>query len=324
MAIGKTGDSGWTIYNEQFYGGWSEVIQQNIDAFNTSSAGAITLSSRAIKGHYEQQTFIKTISSLISRRDITSVSAATDLALPMAEIATVKLNRKIGPVAHTIDSLRKLGRDDQEISFVLGQQVGSAIAQEMLNTALSGTTQALLNVAANLYDGTASTLTHAALTQGLQKFGDQSNRIVCFVMHSKQYFDLVRQALTDKIVEVAGATIYSGSVATFNRPVLVTDSASIWLDTTTDNYYCLGLVAGAVKIEESEERNIVAQTVTGLENLVVRMQGEYAYNVGMKGFTWDITNGGLNPDGTAIGTGTNWDKVASDTKDTAGVVVKTL
>jgi len=34
-----------------------------------------------------------------------------------------------------------------------------------------------------------------------------------------------------------------------------------------------------------------------------------------------VTHGGANPDATAIGTGSNWDKVATSNKDCAGVVL---
>jgi hypothetical protein len=56
--------------------------------------------------------------------------------------------------------------------------------------------------------------------------------------------------------------------------------------------------------------------------LVVRVQAEYAYSLGIKGFKYDVANGGANPDATAVGTASNWDKVATDKKDLAGVILK--
>ena len=58
--------------------------------------------------------------------------------------------------------------------------------------------------------------------------------------------------------------------------------------------------------------------------LRVRLQGEYAYNVGVKGTAWDVANGGVNPDDATLGTGTNWDSVMDDVKDLAGVHIETL
>jgi hypothetical protein len=83
-------------------------------------------------------------------------------------------------------------------------------------------------------------------------------------------------------------------------------------------------VSGAVEVENSEEQDIVVQDVTGLENLVVRFQGEYAYNLGVKGFKYDVTNGGANPNATAVALGTNWDTNLGSVKDRAGVCLMTL
>lgn len=323
MAIGKKTD--FIIYDEQFFTGMSEVVEQNANSFNAASNGAIQLVPQRLIGDYDKESFTKLISGLVTRRDVTSVAAATDSALTQGENVLVKINRKIGPVANTLDSFRKIGKDMQEMSFILGQQVGQAVAADYLNTATNALVAALGNVATLKYDQTANatkTLNHSALVNGLALFGDASSKVAAFVMHSKPYFDLVQAAISDKIFEVAGVTIYSGTVATFNRPVIVTDSAPLLTVGGPNTYSVLGLTESGVVIKESEDRYITSQEVTGLENLVIRMQGEYAFNLGLKGFTWDVTNGGANPADAAIGTGTNWDKTATDNKSTAGVLIK--
>jgi hypothetical protein len=60
-------------------------------------------------------------------------------------------------------------------------------------------------------------------------------------------------------------------------------------------------------------QKIVIKMITGLEQLVVEIQGEYANTVSIEGFAWDVTNGGSNPNDTALATTTNWDKVRTDT-----------
>lgn len=61
----------------------------------------------------------------------------------------------------------------------------------------------------------------------------------------------------------------------------------------------LGLTASGVVVQRSEEETISAQMVTGLEQLVMRIQGEHAFNAGCKGFKRDVTDGGANPTDTA-------------------------
>jgi Major capsid protein 13-like len=68
----------------------------------------------------------------------------------------------------------------------------------------------------------------------------------------------------------------------------------------------------------------VMQEITGLDTLVLRYQGEFAYNLGVKGFKWDTANGGVNPVNSAINDGTNWDPALTDVRERAGVVMTTL
>lgn len=327
MAIGKHTD--FKIYEPEFYGGMYEAISQNVNGFNGASQGAIQLIAQAQKGHFEKDSFFKTIANLITRRDIDAVTGVTDLAMPQEENIAVKVNRKIGPLAHTLDSWRKLGTDAREMSFVFGKAVGDEQTKDYINTAILSVEAAIGAVAALNVDKTAAsptTLTHSYLVDGLATFGDASNNIVAWVMHSKTYFDLVKQAISDKVFEVAGATIYGASPGTFNRPVVVIDAPALNNDVTslsTDNdYSVLGLVNGAVQIKETEGREIVSEVVTGLENLVMRVQGEYAFNVRVKGCKWDVTNGGKNPTDAALGTGSNWDKNVTSNKAFAGFRIK--
>ena len=65
------------------------------------------------------------------------------------------------------------------------------------------------------------------------------------------------------------------------------------------------------------------ETVTGNENIKKQWQGEYSFVMGLLGYAWDKTNGGSSPTDVAVGTGTNWDKIVTSDKDTAGVLLNT-
>lgn len=325
MAIGKASD--FKIYEPEFYGGMAEGIAQNVQAFNAASNGAIRLVARALKGHYEKESFFKDISGLISRRDITSVSAATDLAMTQGEFVSVKVNRKIGPAAQTIDAFRKAGLSPQEMSFSLGKMIGDRKLKDYINTAILSAETALDGQSALKVDKSAAsptTLTHQWLVAAMALLGDSAQNIRAWVMHSKPFFDLMGQAITDKIFGVADVTIFGGGPGSLGKPIIVTDAPALWdlNGSALDTYNVLGLVDGAVTVTESEEQEIVSEVVTGLENLVMRLQGEYAFNVGVKGFQWDVANGGPNPDDTALGVTTNWDKAATENKNLAGVRLK--
>jgi hypothetical protein len=50
------------------------------------------------------------------------------------------------------------------------------------------------------------------------------------------------------------------------------------------------------------------------------MQVDYSFGLGLKGYSWDQTNGGKSPTDAELATGTNWDKVVTSDKHTAGVL----
>lgn len=324
MTAGTKSD--FKIYHPQFTAGYTEVMTQNAMLFNEASRGAIQVSTNVMKGDYAYEAFMASLSNIVTRRDITSVSAVSDIKLSMGENVSVKLNRKIGPLGATLDSFRKAGFSQERYSFFLGQQVAKQVWLDRLNTSLAALYPALNAITAVVKDATSSTLKTTNLVDGLAKFGDASDRIVCWISHSKSAFNLMNDQIANYQMDmVAGYNIITGNLRTFNRPLIMTDSSSLLLTTPDpDEYVTLGLVEGAIVIEESEIPLVITEIVSGLENLVFRTQGEYAYNLSLKGFTWDVGNGGANPDATAIATATNWDKTATDNKDLAGVVIKSL
>lgn len=331
MAIAKGSD--FTIYSEEFNSAVTETLVQNTEVFNAASGGSIVLRAQAHRGNYLRESLFATIAGLVSRRDLTSVAAVTDLGLTSPEKVSVKINRKVGPAATTLDAWRKILLDlgdnpetqNSTFSYLLGQQAAKAISVDYVNTALLAASVALTGQSSVVYDISSlspATISHTYLATLLSKMGDAANRIVCFVMHSSIYWQLVKQSITDQVVEVAGVVIQTGTPATFNRPVIVTDSAGLIDQASPTRYYTLGLTAGAVEVLESEGRQMFADLVTGLEQVVIRLQGEHAFTVGLKGFTWDVSTGGANPLDAAIGTAANWDLIATDLKDGPGVLLK--
>ncbi|ARO24750.1 hypothetical protein TAL182_CH03004 [Rhizobium sp. TAL182] len=328
MATGLASD--FKVYQEYMKTRATETLVQQGNLFNAASNGAIVLTTTEKAGDYEYESFFKSISGLISRRDTTSTSDATALKMTQDEFIRVKLNRKIGPVDQTRDSFRKIFAryDEEEFSGILGEQIAVAQQLDMLNAGLLAARAALVNVSSGALMHTiasSGTVTTTGLVDGLSKFGDRAERVVCWVMHSKVYFDLVKQQITANIDGLSNFNVQTGTPVTLNRPVIVTDSDNLKVTSgspAVTDYYTLGLTANAILGEVTETNDVVIDDVTGKENLITRLQGEFAYNAGLKGFKWDTSNGGANPNDTALGTGTNWDKAVTADKDLAGIVVK--
>lgn len=319
MAITTVADM--KVYEAQFQSGLVETLQQNTNAFNAASNGAIVLRSAEVKGNFQQSAFYAKTSGIISRQDLTSTSALTPVKIAQEENVAVKLHRKAA-VDLTQKAAKMVGVTLDEFIFAFGQDYAKDMQADMLNMALLAARVALANESSVTNDITGETtksISHKALLQTLAKFGDAASNIAAWVMHSQQYYELGIQGITDNVTGVTDGIIRRVDVPGLGRPILVTDSASL-IDSS--DYFVLGLAAGGIDVNQSEAVNTVIQDVTGLEQLVVRHQSEYAYNLGVKGFKWDISNGGANPDDSAVGTAGNWDKVASDSKSLAGVVLQ--
>ncbi len=319
------------VYDEYAAGRTNELLAQFGDVFNRASNGAIKLTSKTAKGNYAYESFFVNLgATLAARRDNTSVGAQTDTALTQDEHIKVKLSRKIKPVATTRDAwLKAFGSISQaEFGDVLGEQVANIMQLEMVNGVLGACRGALKQQSASyVTESSLGSISTGSLISALAAMGDRANRVVCWVMHSKPYYDLVRSQVTANVTNVSDFNIATATPVTLNRPVIVTDSTSLIANLNSpdvNNYFTLGLVANAVEIENSEEQYVTFQEVTGLENLIMRMQGEYAYTVGLKGFKWDVQNGGANPSDANLVLGTNWDTHFTSVKDRAGVALMTL
>lgn len=320
--------SQFVIYDEQFYAGRVERLEQNIRAFNENSRGCIELRSNFHEGDFSQESFFQK-GNHVYDRDPTSISAQTATGLAMDEVKSPKVNKGY-LIESTLDSFKKLGRDDREMSYVLGQQLGDEIMQKYLNTAmytLLGGFSVSAVASQLVYTGlSASSITSIGLNSGLRLFGDAAERIQMWVMHSKVYRDLVENQITEKLLEVTAGVLYGGNPATYNRPVLVMDNPALisagssTASSADDVYHTFGLTRSAVTIEESEESSVLAETVGGKHNIIARLQGEFAYTVKMKGMSFSAA---ANPSDATLATGTNWSKKFADKKSLMGIDIQT-
>ena len=326
MAAGTKTD--FKIYNDQYYGGYFEVQQQNVDAFNAASNGAITLVTQAMLGDFEQESFIKRLTGTAQRRDITSVAAVADNKLQMGEFTAVKLNRRHGPIAQTADAFKKIGEDPEEMSFIIGQSAAADESAEQVNTAIAAVNASLSAIAAVNVAAGGANMNLANLSGARAKFGDAFSRIRLWVMHSKVFHDLVGAQLGMNLDTVAGTTIYEGTIGTLGLPTMVTDSPSLVIPNGggvgIDQYVTLGLVEDAVALTESEDRELIFEKLSGFENIIYRYQAEFAYSLRILGMAWDQAGGGANPTAAAVATSANWLNVTADTKNLPGVRILTL
>lgn len=329
MAI--TTASNMSIHNDVVRNAYAEKMAQVIDSFFANSRGAVVIEDAAVPGDYLSQSFFKFPSGLVTRRVTTGTGydgTPTPITIEQGDNKRVRLARKLGPVEITFDAMRKIASNEAEFSRIVGDMMAEAVSAKMLSDSAKALVAALNRspYVKDISSATVSTVSRTTLAAALALMGDRASDVVCWVMHSKPYFDLIAADLnTSSSVDslIANVALYGGSPGTLGKPVIVTDEASLILDETTDKYYTLGLTAGAVRLQsDTQLADVVGEIVTGGENLRYRIQGERDWFLGLKGFQWDSANGGANPSDTALATANNWDAVSSDAKLRAGVCIK--
>lgn len=329
MATTASGDV--KIYQPQMQGAFIETLQQEVDAFNAASRGAIPFVTRVLKGQYEYEAFFDEVSS-IARRDPSAESSSTvaSTKLTQDEFIAVKLNRRNGPYEWNVSSAKLAGFDPGRFSIAVGEQTAVAVPKEILDRVLSALEGKLDAVAALEHVATDGTLATTDLNTGLSKMGDKAGQVVLWVMHSKQWFDLVGNQLAQTATvfgsDAFGVSIAQGNPITLGRPVLITDSPSLfsYADVSTGEpiYSALGLTRAAATVEMTEPPFTVLEGPnTGSDNIYLRWQSEYSYNVRLRGCAWK-TGTGANPTNSAVATGSNWETKVADNKLLPGVIVR--
>lgn len=314
------------VYNTEYFSGMSEVLmQQAVDM--QASGGAFIMENRNMMGELEKASFFQSIGSgLVQDRDPTSMSAASWSDLTMSETVGIKFHRSM-KVEKAVSAFKAIGQDPAIMSFVLGQQQGRSLSIDYINSGLGAVRALLETIGSTVYDATALTgkedLTPSGLVEMKAKFGDASGDIVAFAMHSRMAHDLLGDAVASAASTVAGPAIFSASFGTLSIPVIVTDSPSLVdLDPAGDGtkpaeYFVLGLTSGAVRLTESEEREVLTKLDDTKANITARVTTEIAYTVQPKGGEWTGPN---YPTGAQLATAANWGYAYTDDKSGPGVM----
>ncbi|MEY2653574.1 MAG: hypothetical protein RLZZ524_602 [Pseudomonadota bacterium] len=320
------------VSTPQIRNAYAERVAKAVNEFIAGAGAAFVINDAAVPGEYLKESFWKLPSGLVSRRITSgtgSDSSATPVTVAQDENVKVRLSRKIGPVQITDDALRKILTAPDEFGMWVGEMAAEAVLEKMIADGLMGAAAALNRspYQADRSSLTDPTLSRAALAAGLALMGDRAGDVKVWVMHSKAYWDLVAKDMdpsTSSDALLANVALYGGSPATLGRPALVIDDSSLVIDETTDKYLTLGLTAGAIQLTaDTQLTDMLVERVGGNENITTRIQGERDWFMQLKGFAWDVSNGGANPADAALATATNWDAVSTSAKDRAGVCIRT-
>lgn len=305
------------IFNEQTQTVATETVAQALEAFNGASGGALLLGSRSVLGDYVEEASYKAIAGLVTRRDAYGTGGLTPKQIEQLNDISVKIDQSVGPVEWTVEQFARLMKSPEEAGLIIGEQAAEAMIQDYLNTTAAALVAAVGNQAALVNDysatGTAK-LTELNIARG--KFGDRQMALIAWLMHSKVFTDLTNEAITNtsQLYNIGNIRVMQDGLG---ARYVVTDAPAL---DNTGTYNSIALVAGGAMVETSALLTMT-QPQASKENMGTIWKGESSFVVGLKGYSWDTANGGKSPTDIEIGTGSNWDLIASSTKDTAGVML---
>lgn len=310
------------VFEDYAYGAATETVDQQIGLFNEASRGAITLVNASNEGDYSSQTFWKAIAGLTRRRNAYGSGAVASVALAQDAMTSVKVAGGTPPIAFEPQQLSWIRKNPEEAGVVIGEQLGLGIVADQINSALRVGQAAISGQAALVEDDTAGTVTRGGMVTAAGRFGDRMGDIVVWAMHSKVMTDLFGENITNtnRLFDIGAINLMEDG---FGRLLIMTDSADLITTGAPDTYHTLGLVEGAISIEDNSDLFANIETTNGDENIQRTFQAEYTFNAKVKGYSWDKANGGASPNDAALALATNWDKVATSDKDTAGVLLNT-
>lgn len=305
------------VFSEFTYESLTEVLAQQVQLFNEASRGCIVLRAAAHVGDFSDTVSWSLVQNLVRRRNAYGTGDVDSKTLEQIVDTMVKVAAGTPPVEMPPSQFTWLQQNPEEGGAIYGQQLAVATLADMLNTAIIAYVAATVNNAGVYQDLSGSATTLVTLNTAASKFGDRADQIAAWLMHSKSAFDIWGAALGNSSLLFNFGTVNVRQDG-FGRPFIVSDSPS--LVTGTPKHYIGGLVPGAIRVEMNSDFDQNIQTINGKENIQRNIQSEWTYELGLKGYSWDKTNGGKSPNDAAIGTSTNWDKYATEDKNTAGVL----
>jgi hypothetical protein len=296
------------------------LLGQRIDQFNAASGGTILLSAATFMGDFSKESFFNQIASAKRRVDryaANNSQAATSLT--QSELVGVKVAGGFGPVLFEPAQLTWLQQDPGAAITAISTGFADALLADQLNTAVGCAVAAVENQAALVNDVSGSTgITQVALNGSHAKFGDMSMMLQADVMTGSVYHRLVAEALnnSNRLFESTNVTV----VDILGKIAVVSDIPALSESGTPNKDKVLSVTAGGIIVDNASDIVSNLDTSNGKERIETTWQADYTFGVKLKGYAWDVANGGKSPLDAELFTGTNWDKAVAENKHTLGTL----
>lgn len=313
------------VFNEYLKHTTIETIAQMVEKFNAASNGAIRLTPQGIDGDFLQESLWAGLHSAQRRVDRYAANGAQSAtALAQVQANSVKVAGGFGPILWEPSQLSWIQKNPAEALEVISRNLSEAIMADQLNTAIAALVAAISNVAGATNDVSATAgVTYGAINGAHAKFGDASGLLVAQVMTGEVFHKLVGQNLANAQQLFNSQSV--NIVDILGRPVIVTDAPALYSAAVADpvapaKQKVLSLADSAAIVHDGSDVVTSVQTSNGKERIETTFQADYSFGMGLKGYAWDIANGGKSPTNAELATGSNWDLFVSSVKSSAGVI----
>ena len=309
------------VYNDEIVGNTIELLGQKIDMLNAASGGSILLNSATFRGDFSKESFFNQIASAQRRVDrYASNDAQASTALAQGEMVGVKVAGGFGPVLFEPAQMTYLQEDPGSAITAIATGFADALLADQLNTAVGCAVAAVENVAALVNDVSGSAgVTQGGLNNSHRKFGDMSSILAADVMTGDVYHRLVAEAITN------GNRLFLSTnvqvVDILGKLVIISDIPALFTAGTPNKDKVLSVTAGGIIVDNSSDIVSNMETTNGKKRIETTWQSDYTFGVKLKGYAWDVANGGASPTDAELFTGTNWDKAVTENKHTLGTLL---
>lgn len=308
------------VYNDDIVGTTIELLGQKTDQFNAASGGAIVLSTASWRGDFSRESFFNQIASAKRRVDrYAAIKSQAATALTQGEHVGVKVAGGFGPVLFEPAQMTWLNEDPASAIRAISEGFSDALLADQLNTAVGAAVAAVSGQTALVNDvSTTAGLSLNVLNNSHAKFGDQSQLLVTDIMTGAAYHTLVDKALTNtNQLFVAGNVMV---VDVLGKRYVISDIPALYEAGTPNKTKVLSVVANGIIVDNASDIISNIDTSNGNTRIQTTWQADYSFGLKLKGYSWDVTNGGKSPLDIELFTAANWDKAVAENKHTLGTL----
>ena len=295
-----------------------ERLSQNVDAFNAASNGGILLSSPNNVGDFVDQIMFGQMEKTERRTRANGEGTEATIEVPQVNATRITVYGRFGPYHWNAQDPAWQGMADSAVVNALSGQVASNIMKDQINTLTSAAIGAITEAADTVSDISASVdaagaISLPALNNTLALLGDASMGVACICMNGVSWHLLVGDAISNSnsLFDYDGIRVQDF----MGKPYVVYDAPAFTVSTT--DYHILALnPAGATT--ENQGSPVIAMTEKTGENITRQFQGDYSYQLGLKGMAY---GGTADPSDAELATGSNRTAVYTSAKAGVGALL---